>query len=205
MAQRHMDRAPSGQRVSLHKTDTSGTLEAVVEEQTSIIKAAMAALGRDIQAGNERELLHWIIPCQLACAHRPLRYHTLYGGSRTPLPPEAAVLVEEWAELIKVEGIRSIISLWHDGDTACYRALPLGDGDLLKYLETQGFVVARHPYEDPAHKRTPIDQARTMLERIREEALRSYDSLPKPVLIQCSAGQDRSAPVAAYIYARRAS
>ena len=90
------------------------------------------------------------------------------------------------------------------GDDACYRSPPLGSGDLLAYLESQGFVIARHPYENPAHNNTPSAQKRKMLERIREETLRSYDQLTKPFLMQCSAGRDRSAPVAEYIYARRA-
>src|SRR4051794_40602044 len=111
----------------------------------------MRQLGRAIQSGDDSELLHRVIPGVLAVAHRPLRYHPVYGGSRARLSLDAAPLVAEWADLIKIEGIRSIISLMHDGDTDCYRTLPLGDGDLLAYLENQGFVVARHPYEDPAH------------------------------------------------------
>jgi len=80
----------------------------------------------------------------------------------------------------------------------------LGDGDLLAYFKAQGLSIAHHPYEDPTHKHTPPTQARKTHERIRSEALHSYDDLPKPVLIQCSAGEDRSAPIAAYIYAERA-
>ena len=34
-------------------------------------------------------------------------------------------------------------------------------------------------------------------------ALTAFDSLPKPVPLHCSAGQDRSAPAAAYIFAMR--
>ncbi len=167
------------------------------------IRNAVRALGRAIQSGDDREFLHWVMPGLLAVAHRPLRYHPVYGGSRARLSPEIAPLVAEWVALLKVEGIRSILSLMHDGDTDCYRSLPLGDGDLLAYLEEQGLVVARHPYEDPAHKHTPPAQAKTLLHRIREEALTSFDVLAKPVLISCSAGQDRSSPVAAYIYAMR--
>jgi hypothetical protein len=89
---------------------------------------------------------------------------------------------------LKVEGIRSIISLMHDGDTDCYRGLALADGDALAYLESQGFVVARHPYEDPAHKHTPAAQARKLLVQIRADALSSYDRLPKPVVMLCSPG-----------------
>ena len=88
---------------------------------------AMRALGRAIQGGDDHELLHWVVPGVLAVAHRPLRYHPLHGGSRLPLPADAAPLVVEWAELLQVEGIKSIISLMHHGDTACYRSLSLGD------------------------------------------------------------------------------
>jgi hypothetical protein len=177
--------------------------ETLIDEKRREVKTAMAALGREISRGNNQELLCWVIPNALACAHRPLGYHPQYGVSRTPLPQSATPLVEAWVELIKVEGIKSILSLWHEGDAACYRSLPLGDGDLLAYLAAQGFVIAHHPYEDPAHKHTPPGEARKTLERIRAEALHSYDQLPKPVLIQCSAGEDRSAPVAAYIFAKR--
>jgi len=175
----------------------------LVEAKRLEIRNAMRALGRAIQSGDVREFLHWVMPGSLALAHRPLRYHPIYGGSRARLSPEIARLVAEWGELLKVEGIRSILSLMHEGDTDCYRSLPLGDGDLLTYLEEQGLVVARHPYEDPAHKHTPPAQAKKLLHRIREEALASFDVLAKPVLISCSAGQDRSAPVAAYIYVMR--
>jgi hypothetical protein len=174
-----------------------------IEAKRVDIKRAMRQLGRAIQSGDERELLHWVIPVQLAVVHRPLRYHSMHGGSRARLSTDAASLVVEWVEVLKVEGIRSIISLMHDGDTDCYRGLPLGDGDMLAFLENERFVVARHPCEDPAHKHMPPAQARKLLLRIREDALASFDVLPKPVVITCSAGQDRSAPVAAYLYAKR--
>ena len=38
---------------------------------------------------------------------------------------------------------------------------------------------------------------------IRQEALASYDILPKPVVVQCSAGIDRASPVAAFIWVKR--
>jgi hypothetical protein len=177
--------------------------ETIIEAKRLEIRDAMRNLGRAIQCGDNRELVYWIMPDILACAHRPLRYDPVYGGSRRRLSSDAVLLIEEWVELLHVERIRSILSLMHDGDTDCYRSLPLGDGDLLAYLESRGFIVARHPYEDPAHKRTAEAQARKLLLQTREEALRSFDQLPKPVLISCSAGQDRSAPVAAYIYAHR--
>jgi len=117
------------------------------------------------------------------------------------LPAEALPAVNEWVELMKVEGIKSILSLMHDADLGCYNGLDLCAADLLDFLEHQAFTVARHPYKDPAHERT---HPRTLL-RVREEALRSYDKLPKPVLLMCSAGRDRSAPVGAFIFAKRAN
>lgn len=181
----------------------SDSQEIIVETKRLEIRSAMRSLGRAIQGGDDRELLHWVIPRVLAVVHRPLRYHPLYGGSRLPLPEDASPLIEEWADLLQVEGVRSIISLMHDGDVACYRKLSIGNGDLLTYLQDRGFFIARHPYEDPAHKSVRPSEARLRLHRIREEALESFDRLPKPVLITCSAGQDRSAPVAAYLYAHR--
>lgn len=165
----------------------------------------MATLGHQIRDGHDGDFLHWIIPGKLACAHRPLRYDPRYGGSRRPLPLAAASEIETWAALVReYYGIKSIIALWHDGDLACYRSLPLGDGNLITYLERAGFTIAHHPYEDPAHKKTAPAHARATLERIRHEALQRYDQLDKPVLIMCSAGEDRSAPVAAYIHTHRA-
>src|ERR1700692_1240162 len=84
--------------------------------------------------------------------------------------------------------------------TAAYRSVM---ATCSRTSKAQGFVVARHPYEDPAHKHTPAPQAKRLLHHIRGDVLRSFDLLPKPVVITCSAGQDRSAPVAAYLYARR--
>lgn len=51
---------------------------------------------------------------------------------------------------------------------------------------------------------TPPVQTRKLLHRLRQEALESFHRLPKPVVISCSAaGEDRSAPIAAYLYAMR--
>ena len=38
----------------------------------------------------------------------------------------------------------------------------------------------------------------------RHEALQAFDNLPKPVLLHCSAGIDRSSPVAAFIFVNSA-
>jgi protein-tyrosine phosphatase len=63
----------------------------------------------------------------------------------------------------------------------------LGKHGLLGYYESKGFEV-RHflttDYQQPQ-------------ERLMEKMLIAYDELPKPGLLHCSAGIDRSAPVAA--------
>ncbi len=104
-----------------------------------------------------------------------------------------------------MEGIASIISFMHDRDLRCYQQIDLGGLTLPVFLEHKGFTVRRIPWEDPDHSKTGPAAKRAHLEYIREEALEAFDQLPKPVLLQCSAGIDRSAPVAAYIWKKRAT
>src|SRR5260370_22350810 len=164
----------------------------------------MSALGRRLETGNNSQLLHWVIPRMLACAHRPLRHHPLYGGSGNNLGSTAATLVFEWAKDVQEAGIKSIISLMHDRDLHCYSALDLGASNLLEFYEKQGFKVFRVPWVDPVvdlhHKKTTLREKMKTLLRVRQEALIAYEELEKPVLVQCSAGIDRSSPVAAFIY-----
>lgn len=174
-----------------------------IETKRSEIVLRMKALRRRLEAGDDSELLAWVIPAALACAHRPLRHHPRYGGSGLPIPAEAQPLILDWVEQIRMEGIASIISLMHDRDLRCYRHINLGGLNLPAFLERAGFTVRSLPWEDPAHSRTDPAMKQAKLEQIREDALQAYDRLPKPVLLQCSAGIDRSAPVAAYIWKRR--
>ena len=71
--------------------------EAAVEAKRIEIRNAMRRLGDRIASGDDSELLYWVIDGALACAHRPLRYHSRYAGSRVRLPAEALALVDEWA------------------------------------------------------------------------------------------------------------
>lgn len=174
----------------------------IIENKTREIKLAMGSLGRRLEQGDNSQLLYWVIPDQLACAHRPLRHHPLYGGSGKNLSSMAAGLVHEWAEEIVLYGIKSIISLMHDRDLNCYSLLDLGATSLLEYYEKRGLVVAHIPWEDPHHKKSGPAEKRKMLLKVRKEALSVYQNLPKPVLIQCSAGIDRSSPVAAFIWSK---
>jgi hypothetical protein len=184
-------------------THTIIDVEQAIANKAAEVAAAMRALGRRIKMGDESEIVHWVAPNTLACVHRPFRYHPLYGGSRHPVPKDATGALVEWADLLRCSEARSILSLMHDGDLACYSNLDLGASDLIGFLQKHGFVVAHVPYEDPAHKQAKPTVARKTLITIRELALAAYDALPKPVAVQCSAGEDRSAPVAAFIWAKR--
>ena len=170
-----------------------------VEDKRREIERGMRALGDRLESRDESELLLWVIPHELACVHRPLRHHPDYGGSGAPIPSAAKPLILEWIDWLHVEGIASIISFMHDRDLGCYREIDFDGGTLLEALEQHGFQVCRLPWEDPAHSKTdPTLKQRRLLEMCGK-ALRAFNRLPKPVVLVCSAGRDRSAPAAAYI------
>lgn len=167
------------------------------------LRRAFRDLGRRIEAGDESELLIWIIPSHLACSHRPLRHNRLYGGSLRNIDEAAAPLVVEWAKRIREEGIRSVICLMSQEEVALYARLDLEASDLLQFYRNEGFEVASIPWKDPAHVRANAAALRKKERQISEEALVQFDKLRKPVLLHCSAGIDRSAPVAAFIRDKR--
>ena len=102
-----------------------------------------------------------------------------------------------------MEGIVSIISFMHDRDLRCYRQIDLGGMNLTGFLMSEGFKVRALPWEDPAHGKTDEAVKRAKREQMCNDALKAYDQLPKPVLLICSAGIDRSAPATAYIWKQR--
>lgn len=180
-------------------------MEHLIEAKRSEIVAEMKRLRRKLESGDDSELLVWVIPKALAVAQRPLRHHPRYGGSGLPIPAEARSLVLDWIEQIHLEGIASIISLMHDRDLRCYRDIDLGGLTLVEFLQREGFHLCPLPWEDPAHSKTDSSTKRARLQRVCKDALEAYDRLPKPVLLQCSAGIDRSAPVASYVWQKRAT
>jgi hypothetical protein len=119
------------------------------------------------------------------------------------IPAKARPLILDWVTQIQMEGIASIISFMHDGDLDCYSAIDLGEPNLIEFLRREGFHVVALPWEDPFHSKTDKVNKQAKLEQVRKDALKAYDQLPKPVLLMCSAGIDRSAPVAAYIWQQR--
>ena len=178
-------------------------MEAEIEARRSEIAAKMRALGRKLESGDDSDLLVWAIPGALACSHRPLRHHPRYGGSGQPIPSNAKALILDWVERMRLEGIASIVSFMHERDLRCYREIDFNGLDLPGFLQSEGFRVCCLPWEDPAHSKTEWAKKQANYRRIREEALAAYDQLVKPVLLMCSAGIDRSAPVAAYISKNR--
>jgi hypothetical protein len=119
------------------------------------------------------------------------------------MPADARESILDWIDRIRLEGITSIISFMHDRDIRCYREIDFGGMDLLGFLDSLGVQVCRLPWEDPAHSKTDQKIKEANLERVRKAALAHYDQLLKPVLVMCSAGIDRSAPVAAFIWKNR--
>ena len=177
-----------------------------IKGKTADLQGALFDLGKRLDNGEESQLLVWVIPGALACAHRPLRHHPEFGrGHRgRNLPAEAASAVLAWVRCVRHLGIRSVICLMHPQEFKHYARLDLGVKDLLDLYRTEGLVVRHIPWEDPAH-RSAVERSsyQEELARVRVETLDAFDALPKPILLHCSAGMDRSSPVAAYIWHER--
>jgi hypothetical protein len=190
-----------------------------IEDKTRELIGALRRVGQNLAAGNNQELLVWVIADELACAPRPLRFHPQFGKEvlernelygRPDLPPEAAPEVFKWIERMKIGyDIHSIISLMHPSELRRYRQLDLGADDLIDlYRKSFGVDRVRQiPWNDPAQRSLDNWTYQKELARVREEALSAFDQLRnyRPILLHCSAGVQRSAPVAAYIWAKRSA
>ena len=76
------------------------------------------------------------------------------------------------------------------------RGMPNG---LAGIHQSRGIYVRQVACPDPRHERVE----KGWLGTIKPVAYQAFLELPKPVLLHCSAGIDRSSPVAAYIASRR--
>ena len=93
----------------------------------------------------------------------------------------------------------------HPKELKHYDGLDLDPAGLLGFYRANGFEVAHFPWADPAHAKSAEERARLtgQIEEIKIKALQAFDRLPKPVLLHCSAGIDRTSPVAAFIITQR--
>lgn len=153
------------------------------------------------ERGDYSTVMTWVMPGDLACAARPLRYHHIYGGSGRTLPPEAKPELDKWIEYVRSEGIVSLICFVSEKELAHYcQLLPEGTS-LIDYYRASGFKVRHVPWSDPAH--SGYGTFHVEVADKRPGLLCAYDELPKPILVHCSAAIDRSPPVVAYVVLKR--
>lgn len=107
-----------------------------------------------------------------------------YPEGRTAPVPETVVF--EWLDAVRAESVVSILCLLDDQHLAMYSHCAEGKGLLSAYTKA-GFTVGHVPIAD--HKIPSVNEAEMA------HVLALYDTLPKPVLIHCSAGRDRTGAV----------
>jgi protein-tyrosine phosphatase len=119
-------------------------------------------------------MLQWVIQEQLARGRRP-------GYTSERDVPVATVDVDTWIQEAKDYGIQSIICLLSEDQLGLYAALPT---DLVSYYRQKSFQVEHVPVRD--HQWSPLSEDH--LQKVWD----AYKRLPKPILVHCSAGVDRT-------------
>ena len=118
--------------------------------------------------------IKWALESKLAGCHRPGYEH----GQNQPVAPE---VVDAWVTEARESGIKSIICLLADEQLSLYDTLKDG---LVEHYRQHGFFVDHIPVND--YSQPPLS------ERQLQAVWEGYQRLPKPVLVHCSAGVDRT-------------
>jgi hypothetical protein len=168
------------------------------ERNRDRVQRAMDSLRGRLREDPYADPLIWPIPGELACSQRPLRDHPEFGDC-SPLPVQSFPLIMTWIGMVCDSGIQSVICLLTPKQLERYAGVH--EGGLLGAYREARLAVLHIPVFDEVH---PEDAqgCEVLGESVFSRAYKGFQELPKPVLLHCSAGIDRSSPIAAQIVTR---